>query len=511
MVTKVTSAVLLGVQAYLVRVETDISNGIPYFSMTGVLSTEVKEAQERIRTAIRNSGYKIPSGRVIINVAPAGMPKNGTSLDLPMALGIIAGIGEVPRDELEQYLVMGEVGLDGRVNPVNGVISAVAKAKEAGLRKCIVPAKNSAEANAISDMDIYGVSNIQDAVFIIKNCVQAAKEVRSIKRKTTDSRDLDFSDIAGQYAAKRATMIAAAGRHNLLYIGPPGSGKTMLAERTPGILVEPDEEECLEITKIHSAAGLLGPEGELVATRPFRSPHHTITKVGLLGGGRYPRPGEITLAHRGVLFLDELSLFSSDIIESLRIPIEQKQLNIIRNGANIMFPTDFLLLAAMNPCKCGFYPDRNRCNCTELEIARYMGKISKPILDRFDMMIRVERPKYEQLVKSATKENLDTKTMKQQVENATKIQQQRYAKIAIQHNSQLSSKQISKYCAIEQEVKDLLENIYQNGHMSARGYHKLLKTARTIADLDGAEKIRTQDVTEAYAYRCMDYEGKAGE
>lgn len=505
MYTKAISSVLLGVQACLVRVEADVSKGIPYFAMTGVLSTEVREAGERIRTAIRNVGYALSSVRVIINIAPAGVRKAGTNLDLPMALAILAGMGHVPRERLEEFLIMGELGLDGSINPISGVLPAVIKAREKGITSCIVPAGNYAEANIITNMKVHPAENLKDALYVISHGVSPTimgKKKTCSTGKITINRT-DFSDIKGQYAAKRATMIAAAGRHNLLYIGPPGSGKSMLAERTPGILPPISEEESIEISGIYSAAGLLGPNGGLMEERPFRNPHHTISKAGLLGGGRYPRPGEITLSHGGVLFLDELPLFSSEVIEGLRIPLEQKKLKIVRNGQALEFPADFVLFAAMNPCKCGYFPDRNHCCCTELEISRYMGKISRPLLDRFDMTIRVDRPRYEQLTKN-TMENLDTATMREAVLRAADIQKERYKGTKIHSNADLSARNVKKYCKIDDAGEDFLKNIYDSCHMSARGYHKLLKTARTIADLEGREEITMAHLSEAVAYRSID-------
>lgn len=502
MYTKAISSVLLGVQACLVRVEADVSKGIPYFAMTGVLSTEVREAGERIRTAIRNVGYTLSSVRVIINVAPAGVRKAGTNLDLPMALTILAGMGHIPRERLEEFLIMGELGLDGSINPISGVLPAVIKAREKGITSCIVPAGNYTEANIITNMKVYAAENLCDALYVLNHDIPPIIS----EKKKTDKRivnQTDFSDIKGQYAAKRATMIAAAGRHNLLYIGPPGSGKSMLAERTPGILPPISEEESIEISGIYSAAGLFGQDGGLMEERPFRNPHHTISKAGLLGGGRYPKPGEITLSHGGVLFLDELPLFSTEVIESLRIPLEQKKLKIVRNGQALEFPADFVLFAAMNPCKCGYFPDRNRCCCTELEISRYMGKISRPLLDRFDMTIRVDRPRYEQLTKN-TMENLDTATMRDAVLRAADIQKERYKGTKIHSNADLSARNVKKYCKIDDEGEDFLKKIYDSCHMSARGYHKLLKTARTIADLEEMEEITMTHLSEAVAYRSID-------
>lgn len=501
MYTKVISSVLVGVQACLVRVEADVSGGLPYFAMTGALATEVKEAQERIRTAIRNAGYSMPAARVIINVAPAGMRKAGTNLDLPMALSVLAGMGHIPGERLEDILVMGELGLNGSINPINGVLPAVIEARENKITSCIVPAENYMEAGAVSNMRIYAVKNLADALYVLNhNVLPAAIPSRKAKPRRSS---VDFSDIRGQYAAKRATQISAAGRHNLLYIGPPGSGKSMLAERMTGILPELSEEERIEISKLYSAAGMLPGDTGLVEERPFRNPHHTITKAGMLGGGRYPKPGEITLAHGGILFLDEFPLFSTDIIESLRIPLEQKQLKIVRNGQAMCFPADFVLLAAMNPCKCGFYPDRSRCCCTELEISRYMGKISRPLLDRFDMTIRVDRPKYEQLTQSEG-ENPDTESMRRAVERAVQIQKKRYRGTKIRFNSELPPSYIKKYCPLKEECQKFLKNIYDRCHMSARGYHKLLKTARTIADLEEQEEITLAHISEAVAYRSID-------
>jgi magnesium chelatase family protein len=428
-----------------------------------------------------------------------------------MAVGILADMGQIDPERLEEFMIMGELSLDGSVNRICGVLPAVCEAKTAGIHRCIVPAANYREARMVDGMSIYGVTSLADAVYALNHDVKPSEEIMSdYVRKSEGKETGDFADIAGQYAAKRAAMIAAAGRHNLLYMGPPGSGKSMLASRIPGILPPLSRSEALEIAKIYSVAGLLEAADTGFIRRPFRNPHYSVTRTGFIGGGQYPRPGEVTLAHQGVLFLDELPLFHPEVLESLRNPLEEKQVQMIRGGQTILFPADFMLVAAMNPCRCGYYPDRNRCSCTEVEIARYMGRISKPLLDRFDMTLRVDRPSYDELAHKREKTGrmvMNTEYMKERVLGAVRIQRKRYAHQNISYNSQLSTAGILKYCKIDESCGNFLKKLYDNCTMSARGYHRLLKVARTIADLDGSYDIEAVHISEAVAYRCVETGG----
>lgn len=519
MFCRVNSATLTGINAALVNVEVDLSSGIPYFAMTGILAAEIKEAGERVRTAIRNSGYKIPSSRIVVNISPAGIRKAGTALDLPIALGILADLNIVDRERLKEFLVLGELSLDGSINEINGVMPSVSEGMSNCINRCIVPKSNINEACFIKGIKAYGVESLKEAVFIINNEVPYESQINisQILKKNRNRHIDDYDDIAGQYTAKRATMIAAAGRHNIIYMGPPGSGKTMLASRIPGILPEMTEDEVIEISKIYSAAGLIDSSRGIVCDRPFRSPHHSITKSGLYGGGRYPMPGEITLAHGGVLFLDELPLFNMEILEGLRNPIERKSIKIIRNNHMVEFPADFMLVAAMNPCKCGFYPDRNLCRCTEIDIARYTGRISRPLLDRFDICVRVDRPRFEEIdmttgnshCADTNGNHIKTSDMKIAIKNACEIQKQRYKGSNVICNSMLDNDGIKKYCKLDEESGKFIKKIYDMCNISARGYNKILKVARTIADLNGKEKISIEHISEAVACRSLDFGGEA--
>lgn len=530
MFSSVISSTISGVNAVLVNVETDVSNGMPCFTMTGIPSTEVRESGDRVRTAIRNSGYRLPALRIVINLSPAGVRKTGTALDLPIAVGILASAGVISATCITEYLIVGELGLDGRLHSVNGVLASVVSAQAQNIKKCIVPFSNIKEAAQMENMQVYGADTLSEVVDIInknwdiddeqnikcniKACADGNKIETSFSgaQGYPENDDKDFSEVYGQYAAKRAALIAAAGRHNLLFIGPPGSGKTMLASRIPGIMPLPDRKEALEISKIYSVAGLLEGNQGIKKDRPFRAPNNNITRAGLVGGGRLPAPGEVTLAHRGVLFLDELPLYNTEVLESLRIPLEKHEICVMRNGNITVFPADFLFIAAMNPCKCGYYPDRNRCHCTDIELARYAGRLSRPLLDRFDMSVRVDKPKYDEI--SQVKRNnsgMTSQDMRKMVTAAVRHQQERFAADThskITYNGMMSSAQIKKYCHLNSECNEYIKNIYEKYNMSARGYHKVIKVARTIADLEEKDEIEIQHLMEACVYKSIDMEGE---
>ena len=529
MLSKVTSATVAGIDSFIVQVETDLSNGIPYFAMTGYVGAQVKEAGERVRTALKNIGHRVPNARIVVNISPAGFRKSGTMFDLPVAVGILCDMEEISTEDLLNTMIVGELSLDGRINGIKGILSMVAKAREEGIKRVIVPADNRREAGLIEGIEVIGVSSLLEVVSLFREknfekytFCQAKTEV--LRCKTGKNDDNDFLRIAGQYTAKRAALIASAGRHNLLLSGAPGSGKTMIAGSIPTILPKLTKEEYLEVVKIYSVSGLFSEAESISFHRPFRAPHHTVSQSALIGGGSYPLPGEITLAHNGVLFLDELTKFQSNILECLRQPLEERQITIIRNSGTFRYPADFILVAAMNPCKCGFYPDRNICRCSEADIARHMGRLSGPFLDRFDLAVRVDVPRYEEL--SVITGNTDiydmmrrvcepvanryggicstsfsSDTMKEMVQNAVQIQNNRYKDINIRYNCQLSGSQLRKFCMTDSAGDELLQKAYENFHLSARGYAKLLRVARTIADLEHSERIHVSHISEAVCFR----------
>lgn len=505
MLSKVNTCGLLGIDGYMVSVETYISNGLPAFEIVGLGDMAVKEAKERVRAAIKNSGFEFPSRRITINLAPADLKKEGTSYDLPMAAGILAATGIIPEPSLLNSVLLGELSLDGTVRPVYGVLPKTITAKEKGFEFVYTPYKNAKEASVVKGIKVIPVKKLSELVLHLKGEINlpAVESQNDLLLCDDDENQPDFADVKGQEHVKRALEVAAAGGHNLLMIGSPGSGKTMLARRMPSILPDLTFEEAVEITKIYSVAGLLPSDSSLITKRPFRAPHHTISPVSLVGGGRIPRPGEVSLAHLGVLFLDELPEFGKNTLEVLRQPLEDGIVHISRINASITYPCKTTLIAAANPCRCGFYLDETReCTCTPQEVKSYLGKLSGPLLDRIDIQVDVPTVKYSDLADETKSE--PSKEIRKRVNNAREIQRKRFANTGIYCNAQMTSAMVRKHCRLGKEESELLRQAFSSLGLTARSHDKILKVARTIADLEGAENIRTVHISEAIQYRILD-------
>jgi len=495
-----------GVEGVPILVEADVSDGLPGFSMVGYLSSEVREAQDRVRTALRNSGFRLPARKVTINLSPADIRKEGTAFDLPIAVAILAASGLVKPAALHSCVISGELGLDGEIKPVRGALSITAAAKKDGKIQCFLPGENVREGLVIEGIEVIGVDHLKDLTDQLndpeKQKTGSCGNGELMGRQ--EAYDVDFSEIGGQLFLRRATEVAVAGMHNILYIGPAGTGKTMLAKRIPTIMPSLSMEEAVDISKIYSVCGLLSKEEPLVVRRPFRSPHHTISPTALAGGGRIPKPGEISLASGGVLFLDELPEFQRTTIELLRQPLEERKITVTRIFGAYEFPADFMMAAALNPCPCGFFPDRTRCRCSELQVRKYLSRISKPLLDRIDICAESGAVTYEELQERKGGES--SAAIRRRIENARKIQKKRLKGCGIYFNSSMNKAQIEESCSLGNEEQKFLKKVYENLGLSVRGYEKILKVSRTIADLDGSERIRKDHLAEAVGLRSM--EGK---
>ncbi len=500
MVTEVMSGMVIGVEGQLVKVQTDVSDGLPVFTMIGYLSNEVKEAKDRVRTALKNCGYSIPPQRISVNLAPGDTRKYGTWFDLAIAVSVLLSLGYMDPTAAEGFLFLGELSLDGRLSPLSGVLPIVMEACERGYRYFIVPLENAAEAALIEGTVVYGFSGLEEVCdFLLGADVEAVEGYQPDPGKKEEKNPVDFADIHGQTTAKRALEIAAAGFHNVFLTGPPGMGKSMLASAMPGIMPEMTMQERIETTMIHSVKGLLKEGFSLIEQRPFRAPSLGITMAGMFGGGNNPTPGEVSLAHHGVLFLDEFVEHPRSITENLRTVLENHSINLVRQERSITFPADFLLIAASNPCPCGFYPDRNRCHCMEYQIRNYQGRLSGPILDRMDLFVRCDEVPYALLVKEEKEES--SMSVQKRVETARAMQKDRQNSDTSYYNGRMSSADTGKYCALTQTCQRMMEEAFDRLHLTGRSYYKLLKTARTIADLEESSIIREEHLIEAIRYR----------
>ncbi|HBY21677.1 MAG TPA: magnesium chelatase [Clostridiales bacterium] len=505
MFSKVYSCGLHGINGFIIDVEIDISDGLPNFDIVGLPDSAIKEAKERVKASIKNSEFLFPIKRITVNLAPANTRKEGASFDLPIAIGVLAATGMVDSNRLADTIFLGELSLDGNIRPINGVLPMIYHAKNIGFTKCFLPKDNAIEGAIVKGIDVIGVSTLSEIVDFFNASIKLEPTIIDISQLMYEApidSNLDFSDVKGQENVKRALEIAAAGYHNVLVIGPPGSGKTMMAKRVPTILPDLSFEESIEITKVYSISGLLSNKNSLVATRPFRSPHHNISASALTGGGKYPKPGEVSLSHNGVLFLDELPEFSKNVLEVLRQPLEDREVTISRVNGSLTFPSNFMLITALNPCPCGYYPDSNRCHCSQESIKRYLGKISGPLLDRLDLHVEAAAVKYENL--DTSRKGDSSSVIRARVVAAHTIQQARYKTEGIFFNSQLSASQIEKFCVIDENGKRLLKAAFDKLNLSARSYHRILKICRTIADLARSEDIKVNHITEAIQYRSLD-------
>ena len=504
MLSIVKSMTLHGLEGFIVDVQVDVAGGLPCWEIVGLPDVSIREAKERVRTAIKNSGYEFPSRRIVINLAPATIKKVGSAFDLPIAIAILFATENINEFDLENVAFVGELSLDGNVHSITGILPMCIEAKKLGIKEIVVPKENAKEASIVDGINVIPVSSLNQVVAYLNKSIKINPEKFNSNELINSNQvyNLDFSEVKGQKNIKRAIEVAASGGHNCMLIGSPGSGKTMMARRIPTILPKLSFEEALEVTKIHSVAGNISENSPLIINRPFRFPHHTISKTSLVGGGAIPKPGEISLAHYGVLFLDELPEFEKSTLEVLRGPLEDGKITISRVNATLTYPSKFMLVASMNPCPCGYYGSDKECSCSNQAINKYLGKISGPLLDRIDIQVEVSCVKYKNLNSNTQEET--SEQIRKRVEETRKIQLERYKECGIYSNSELTPKLIEKYCKLDEKSKIILEKAFNKLGLSARAYARILKVARTIADMDKSENIQSNHLLEAIQYRSLD-------
>ena len=508
MLSQVTSGALLGIEAYLVEVQVDLARGLPYFTTVGLPEGAVKESKDRVKSALKNCGYVFPRERVTVNLAPADIKKTGAAFDLPIAVGLLAAQGLIEPEKLSDYLLMGELSLDGRLRPINGALSLAMAARKGGLKGIILPEENAPEAAVVERIEVLPASHLPAVIEFLTG--EASLKPYTVDLNSIFNRNsaegLNLNDVRGQEHAKRALEVAAAGGHNMIMVGPPGSGKSMLARRFPTILPPLSFDEALETTRIYSAVGLVSPNEALITTRPFRAPHHTISDAGLIGGGQIPKPGEVSLAHHGVLFLDELPEFKKNVLEVMRQPLEDGRVTISRATMSLTFPARFMLVAAMNPCPCGYFSDPvKECTCSPTQIQRYRAHISGPLLDRIDLHVEVPAVKYKELGTETSGE--PSAVIRERVQRARKIMRDRLVQAGLYTNAQMENAHLRQFCQLDRESQKLLETAMERLGLSARAYTRIIKLARTIADLEGARDIALHHISEAIGYRSLDRAG----